>query len=91
MLRITSKLGKALKSNIGLKSALRVVPSVLPSSNRNFHSSSVQCHKLDKILAKEFAYEKKQLEETDGVDEDFEEVKKVVLKNFKMKDTVGEG
>jgi hypothetical protein len=43
------------------------------------------------MLAKEFAYEKKQLDETDGVDEDYEEVKKVVLTNFKLKDTVGEG
>ena len=86
----SSKLGKALKRSTGLKCAFRVAPSVLPS-NRNFHSSTILCHKLDKMLAKEFAYEKKQLDETDGADEDYEEVKKVVLTNFKLKDTVGEG
>jgi hypothetical protein len=88
-----SKLVRGLKSAAGIKSSLRVIPQVLLPKNplmRNFHSSVVQFHKLDKILSKELIHEKKE-EESNEVDEEFEEAKKNVLKIFKLKDTAGEG
>lgn len=88
-----SKLARGLKSAAGITPSLRVTPLVLLPKNtltRNFHSSVVQLHKLDKILSKELIHEKKE-GESNEVDEEFEEVKKNVLKIFKLKDTAGEG
>lgn len=88
-----SKLARALKGSTGIKPSLGVIPKVLLPQNplkRNFHSSVVQFHKLDTILSKELIHEKKEVESNE-VDEEFEEVKKIVLRNFKIKDKAGEG
>lgn len=74
-------------SNLILKqSNKRFVVPVLPSmqsSNRAFSA-------LADILSKELIYEKN--EESSGeIDQDFVDIKKQILKTFKIKDVVGEG
>ena len=83
-------------SRFGMKAASMTVPRcgqqylTIRTKNTQVPASMFESSGINEVLMRELIFEKDE-EETGGIDQEFVDIKKLILKKFTLKDNIGEG